>query len=66
MFEPYVAQWNVANIIQIKRNIYHVDLHFTLRRQEFYLYTLHLLCFSAGEYSEPIQTSKMEFFSVIS
>ena len=41
IFEPYVAQSNV-NL----HFIINADLHFTYRRREFYLHTLHLPCFS--------------------
>ena len=47
----------LANIIEIFQNTHHVDL---------YLRTLHLPCFAAEAYSEPLQTSKMEFFCVSS
>ena len=42
----------LANIIEIFQDAYHVDLHFTQRRREFFLYTSHLP--SAEAYSEPL------------
>ena len=45
----------LANIIEIFLNKYHVYLHFIFAH-------LHLPCFSAEAYSEPLQTSKMGCF----
>ena len=42
----------LANIIEIFQNKYHVYLHFIFAH-------LHLPCFSAEAYSEPLQTSKV-------
>ena len=47
----------LANIIEIFQNTHHVDL---------YLRTLHLPCFAAEAYSEPLQTSKIDFFFSVS
>ena len=35
---------------------YHVHLHYTYRRREFFQDTVHLSCFSAEAYSEPLKT----------
>ena len=66
MYFRTLRNQTLANIIEIFQNTYHVHLHFTSRRREFFLRTLHLPCFSAEAYSEPLQTSKMECFCVSS
>ena len=54
----------LADMIEIFQNLYHVHLHFTWRRREFFLHTIHLLWFLAVVYSETLQISKMECFCV--
>ena len=61
-----MAKVSMANIIEIFRNVYHLDLYFTKRRREVFLHTLHVPCFSAEGYSEPVQAFKMEPFCVSS
>ena len=51
-------------IIEIFQNMYKVHLHFNLQCREFLLHTLHLPCFRAKAYSEPLQTSiKINLFA---
>ena len=51
----------LANVIEIFQNAYHVDLHFMLRRRDFFLYTLYLP--SAEAYSEPFKHLRWSVFA---
>ena len=64
IFEPNIAWSNVKLISQKYFKSIHVNLHFTQRLREFFLYTL--LLPSADPYSEPLQISKAECFCLSS